>query len=260
MSFELMRQVWRLELKGTEQHVLMAMADYANDEGGHCYPSVARLAWKTGCSESTIVRTIDRLVAKNVVIVVRPATNKAPPHYQICLENGEVKAPYCSDSDDSRDSILTPQEDSRDVKMLPQESQGYQNDTSGGVKMKPGGSILTPKPISNQSTNQPDNEIAPFSEKAQEKSAAETAQKWGECVKELAASHRTMGAWLQGSELLATGQMRDGKPLYRLLVVDERSVDWLKTQAERAILRNVGGIVGKTFALDISAEFVEAAP
>jgi len=255
MSFELIKQVWQLDLKPTQQHVLMALADYADDDGRNCFPSHGRLAWKLGCTVKTVARIIPELIGLGVVEVLRPATNKQPARYRICLENGTPKEPYCPDNDDSRVDNLSTQDQSRVDNLSGQDGLGGQFVTSRVDNLSARVDKLSTDPISNQSTNQPDNEIGPLPEKEQEKeTAAETAQKWAACVQELGVGHRTMGQWLQGSELLATGQVRDGKALYRLLVVNPGHVDWLKQQAGHAIRTSIRGALGPSVAVDIVAE------
>lgn len=58
MSIKLMTAVWDAEgLSSTQKLVLLALADWANDEG-LCWPSVERLAKKTGLSGRAIQKTI----------------------------------------------------------------------------------------------------------------------------------------------------------------------------------------------------------
>ena len=250
MSFELMRQVWSLDLSPTEQQVLMAMADFANDDGDNCFPSHGRLAWKTGYSERTVARAINGFIESGVVIVLRLGTNKAPPRYQICLNVAKRKVPYCKEAEDSRGDPLSPQSDAGGDPVSSPNSLGRSSVASGGDPVSTWGDRGSPDPIINQSSNQSVNGNVPFPEKAEKRkapeTAAETAQKWATCKQELGLHRPQMGAWLQGSELIATGGNLGGKPLYRLLVVDARSVDWLKHQAERAIrdcLRTFYGLV-----------------
>ena len=46
------------------------MADHANDFGEDCYPSVARLSWKTGYSESSIRRIMRGLRQSGLIEAV----------------------------------------------------------------------------------------------------------------------------------------------------------------------------------------------
>lgn len=54
MSIKLMAAAWDLDIGSTEKMVLMCLCDYANDEGGNCFPSVPTLARKCSKSERTI--------------------------------------------------------------------------------------------------------------------------------------------------------------------------------------------------------------
>lgn len=246
MSFELIKQVWQLDLTPTQQHVLMAMADYADDDGRNCFPSHRRLAWKTGYTTKTIANMINGFIESGLVVVLRLGTNKQPPRYQICLDMGTIKAPYAIEKDEIGGEPVSPQDD-----------LGRTSFTSGGERLSAGGERRSPDPIINQSYNQPGNEIGSFPETAPEKSkaetAAETAQTWATCLQELG-SHRAMGQWLQGSELLPPRSMRDGKPVYRLLIVNPGHVDWLRKQAGHSICSSLRGVLGRPVAIDIVAE------
>jgi hypothetical protein len=258
MSYKLIKEVWRLALTPTQQQVLMAMADYADDDGRNCFPSQPRLAWKTGLSESTVLRTIDKLIAMSILQVLRPATNKAPARYQICLDMGAIKEPFSQDNVDFRDSTVLPQSESRDVTVLPQDGLGWQRDTSRDSTVTARDSTVLPDPIINQSYNQPANEIEPFPEKAPELTAAERAQKWSLCVEELGAQFKTMAEWLQGSELLPTGRRQDDKPVYQVLVVDPHHVEWIRERAGRNIRWRLSSILGQPVDIEIIAELPQA--
>ena len=60
MSVKIMAQVWELELSHNAQSILLALADHADDDG-YCYPSVGRLAWKTGYGVRQVQRTLKYL-------------------------------------------------------------------------------------------------------------------------------------------------------------------------------------------------------
>lgn len=259
MSFILIREVWRLKLKPIEQHVLMAMADYADDDGRNCFPSQPRLAWKTGYSERTVTRTIDILIAMGILQVLRPATNKAPARYQICLDVGSIKEPYGKENEDFRDVTLSSQSQSRDDSVTPQDGLGCQRDTSRDDCVSTRDDTQSSDPIINLSSNQPGkNEIGLLPKKAPELTAAETAQKWSLCVEEVGAQQKTMGEWLQGSELLATHRMKDGKRIYQVLVVDPRHVEWIRDRAGRNIRWRLSTILGSPVDIEIISELPRA--
>ena len=52
-----MSAVWDLELPPSEKLVLLALADWAHDDG-RCWPSIAAVAKKSGVSERTVQRTL----------------------------------------------------------------------------------------------------------------------------------------------------------------------------------------------------------
>lgn len=57
MSIALMTEVWRLDLPSVDKLVMLALADWANDDG-KCWPSIARIAAKSGCSDRTVQRAL----------------------------------------------------------------------------------------------------------------------------------------------------------------------------------------------------------
>ena len=59
MSFDLSARVWaHSRAKGLNKYVLLAIADFANQKTGLCFPSIRSIASKTGLSERTIQRSI----------------------------------------------------------------------------------------------------------------------------------------------------------------------------------------------------------
>lgn len=57
-----MTAAWGVQLPPVEKLVLLALADWSNDEGA-CWPSIAKLASKTNASDRTIQRAIGALCA-----------------------------------------------------------------------------------------------------------------------------------------------------------------------------------------------------
>lgn len=64
MSIKLMSVVWELNLPPGEKLVLLALADQANDEGTHCWPSVATISKRSGQNERTVRRALRSLEGK----------------------------------------------------------------------------------------------------------------------------------------------------------------------------------------------------
>lgn len=63
MSIRLMNLAWQVQLTSTQKLVLIAMADWSNDEG-ICWPSIAKLANKTSLSERglrMVIRSLEDL-------------------------------------------------------------------------------------------------------------------------------------------------------------------------------------------------------
>lgn len=54
-----MSAIWELPMLPTDKLVMLALADCANDEG-HCWPSIATIARKSGASERSVQRAIRR--------------------------------------------------------------------------------------------------------------------------------------------------------------------------------------------------------
>lgn len=86
-----MGEVWRREVSGTEQQVLLVLCDHANDSGSNCYPSVPLIAWKIGVSDRTVRRIIKDLEHRGVIGIYRQ-DGKAN-HYRINLDALEAKQP-----------------------------------------------------------------------------------------------------------------------------------------------------------------------
>ena len=64
MSVKVMSWVWdHSRAKGAQRLVLLAVADHANDDGLDAFPSLARLARKTGMTERGVHKAIGALVA-----------------------------------------------------------------------------------------------------------------------------------------------------------------------------------------------------
>lgn len=59
MSVRVMAAIWELTMLPTDKLVMLALADCANDEG-HCWPSIATVARKSGTSERSVQRAIRR--------------------------------------------------------------------------------------------------------------------------------------------------------------------------------------------------------
>ena len=95
MSLRLMVQVMDgVEVTRPQQAVLLAMADHANDEGKNCFPSVDRIAWKSGYKPRAVEDIMRGLRQAKIIVEVAPARAKKPTEYEIRLENAPMKKPF----------------------------------------------------------------------------------------------------------------------------------------------------------------------
>ena len=91
MAIKLMTHVWEREVTGTEQAVLLCLADYANDEG-LCWPGVDRIAWKIGASDRTVRRALNALEERGAIEKQRRFGSSTV--YTLHLETLPEKKPF----------------------------------------------------------------------------------------------------------------------------------------------------------------------
>ena len=68
MSIRMMSAIWDLKLPPSDKLVLLALADWAHDDG-RCWPSITAIAAKSGVSERTVQRALR--VAENNGLLTR---------------------------------------------------------------------------------------------------------------------------------------------------------------------------------------------
>lgn len=88
-----MADVWRRDIGGVPQSVLLVYADHANDDGV-CWPSTGLAAWKIGRHVDTVRKTVRDLRAAGVLEQLTDAANGDVPRYRIHLDVLDVKPPY----------------------------------------------------------------------------------------------------------------------------------------------------------------------
>lgn len=93
MSVRLMARVWELDLDHAEQAVLLSLADYADDDGGHLFPSQALVAWRTGYSERQVRRVMAGLKDRGALEVIRKGNQFKRPQYRLKLDGIALKPP-----------------------------------------------------------------------------------------------------------------------------------------------------------------------
>lgn len=67
MSIKIMNLVWDSDLSRDKKYICVALADWANDDGGNIYPAIKRIAWKTGYSETQVRAIINSLVGEGII-------------------------------------------------------------------------------------------------------------------------------------------------------------------------------------------------
>jgi hypothetical protein len=68
MSGKISGMVWDLDLSQRDLLVLLAITDHADHDGCNMFPSIALLAWKTGYSQRTVIRILNGLVTRGILI------------------------------------------------------------------------------------------------------------------------------------------------------------------------------------------------
>jgi len=115
MSVKQMSLVWEHQFEKDEQAIMLAMADHASHLGDSIFPSVALLQWKTGYSERHIRRVISRLRKRNLLVVVRKASQHRPNEYKIDWSKAETKKAFRPDSVASLEKVDLPAQSSPDL-------------------------------------------------------------------------------------------------------------------------------------------------
>lgn len=87
MSIALMSNAWKADLPPTNKLILLALCDWANDNGGSVHPSIETVAKKVGCSSRTVQRIIGELIECRWVAVVGNHFGGAPGQTRNYLMN-----------------------------------------------------------------------------------------------------------------------------------------------------------------------------
>ena len=135
MSVKIMAQVWELELSHNAQSIFLALADHADDDG-YCYPSVGRLAWKTGYGVRQVQRTLKYLrdgglaVPTGSVAGGRHNTNV----YRLDPSAGRQKPPFQPRAErqisaDIKGDNMTPFDDESEIKGDTQDAERVTSET-----------------------------------------------------------------------------------------------------------------------------------
>jgi hypothetical protein len=106
LSIKLTSAAWTRAFTPSQQLVMQALCDHANDDGSRVFPGLRLIAGKTGYSERQAKRIIAELLKLGAIVLVTPATRKRPNEYRVNL--GAVPAkPSLSSDKMSSNRVLT---------------------------------------------------------------------------------------------------------------------------------------------------------
>jgi hypothetical protein len=88
MSVKQMALVWELDLPANKKFILLAYADHADEDGEHVFPSLGRIAHKTGYSRDQVRRISKDLKDAGLMELVKDATPTQAAEYRLLLEGG----------------------------------------------------------------------------------------------------------------------------------------------------------------------------
>lgn len=104
MSIKCMNAVWRIEISPPlKKLVLMALADFANDEDGYCWPGITTIAKKCGCSDRSVQMHISELVEDGLLRIYRRDYQSSI--YQVAIAPGETVSPGVKDFHPSGETV-----------------------------------------------------------------------------------------------------------------------------------------------------------
>jgi hypothetical protein len=103
MSIRVMSAVWELDLPQNEKLILLAMADHADDRGV-CYPSVGRIAWKSGYSDRAVQLIMAALRSRHIIAPLGSifGGRGLSTRYQIRPEKGAKLSPFISEKGEAQ--------------------------------------------------------------------------------------------------------------------------------------------------------------
>ena len=169
MSVKIMSQVWELDLPHNAQSIFLALADHADDDG-YCYPSVGRLAWKTGYGVRQVQRTLKDLRDQKLAI---PTGSVAGGRhntvvYRLDPSAGKQKPPFRPRTErqilaDIKGDNMTPIDGEADIKGVTQDAERVTFETQRVTPETLKGDIaMSPEPsvIIKESSEEPSEEMS----------------------------------------------------------------------------------------------------
>jgi hypothetical protein len=90
----MVRVMEEVDLPRVQLAVLSAMANYCDDEGHNCFPSVDRIAWLCGYKQRAIIDAMHELRKSGVIHEVAPAAGTRPAEYHLTLNSAPRKPSF----------------------------------------------------------------------------------------------------------------------------------------------------------------------
>lgn len=114
MSIKVMAQVWEHdELGGLKKLILLALADWASDDGSRVYPSVAAIGRKCGFGERQARRYVSELRSDGYIELVKNGSNKGgrgvTAEYRIVLSRLETRSDSTGFDDGGKPGQIPPE-------------------------------------------------------------------------------------------------------------------------------------------------------
>jgi hypothetical protein len=93
MSYKFTDAIWKIELRLPEKVVLLRMADYAGNDGGSIFPSVARVAKDCGLSDRAVQLILRKYVDEGLLVIVDDGGGRGKTrHYAMDLDRAQEMA------------------------------------------------------------------------------------------------------------------------------------------------------------------------
>ena len=166
MSILQVAKVWQYEFSHAQQSIMLALADFAHDDGTGIWPSMDRVAWKTGYSKRQVQRIQKELKELGVLVVTKEATHDMPAVLKINWDAATEKQSFNPSTGGDNLSQGVTNEADRDDNMTPHRgdnlSQGVtkrvgRGDKTGSLGVTPMSPDPSFKPSYNHTPPTPSN-------------------------------------------------------------------------------------------------------
>jgi len=135
LTVKAMNAVWEhANAKGSNLLVLLALADYAHDDGTLAYPSIKTLCDKTRLSERAVQYCLRKLVEEGEIVLRKAATQYVPNVYDL---RGAMFAPDSGVQTDALRGASSCTRSERDPSTTPQTSKKQKSDGGSRARRKP---------------------------------------------------------------------------------------------------------------------------